>query len=316
MRSNFRAAMRTAGLVLASPFLLGAVLLQATIAGPIFKSNNAIPNFVYNTFRRFAGIKVEFNKASAPLSKDPTWFVANHQSVTDFIVLGSTLDGTFAGKGDIMRWPLVAPLARAVKYIGIRRVKKEDPNFKKFNSWTIGKIMKNFNAGENTIMFPEGTTTDGSHLAMFRAGLISMLFGEKGSDKKGNEIKLDKDVVVQPIAIKITKIGGEDVADNDAEALHAYSQFGVENIAKIFWNQMSIKETKVELTAFEPLQPSSFADQFALINAAHENVRSVVAPNQSETKKAAIPGVDDHHTDTHDPLAAKKKASEANTPKL
>lgn len=298
MKNNLRAFGRATLGLAAMPFLLGALVLQGFVIGPVFKNYTAIPNFFYNSLKDLFGYKITFNKASAPMDNDkPTWFVANHQSIADFIVLGSTLKGTFAGRGDIMRWPGIAQMARAVKYIGIRRVKKEDPNFKKYNAMTIGKIMKNFNSGNNTIMFPEGTTTDGTYLAMFRAGLISMLFGEKGMDKNGNEVKLDKEVVVQPVAIKIKSIDGKSL-DEKPELIESYSMFHEDNTLKRIWRRLAIGKTEIELTVFPPLNPKDFKDQFELINAAHENVRSVVAPNQTETKKAAIPGVDDHRADT------------------
>jgi 1-acyl-sn-glycerol-3-phosphate acyltransferase len=305
MRNNLRALGRTLAGVLFMPVALSAVALQGFIVGPVLKNHNTIPNLLYNSLRGLLGIKVSFNKASANVDHTkPTWYVANHQSIADFLVLGSTLKGTFAGKGDVLQWPGISQMARAVKYIGIRRVKKEDPNFKKFNKMTIGKIMSNFNDGHNTIMFPEGTTTDGSYLAMFRAGLISLLFGEKGIDKKGNEIKLKQEVHVQPIAIQVKKVNGKD-ATNNPILKNAYSLYHESNTIKRLWNRLSTKSIEIELTAFEPLQPKHYKDQKELINAAHDKVKSVVAPDQQDIIKAAIPGVDDHKPQTYAPAPMK-----------
>ncbi|MCB9991595.1 MAG: 1-acyl-sn-glycerol-3-phosphate acyltransferase [Rhodospirillales bacterium] len=77
---------------------------------------------LYNDLKDLLGIKVVFNEAAAPLErKRPTWYLANHTSYGDFIVLGAALRGTFAGKGEILTWPLVRHIAKAAKYIGLRR---------------------------------------------------------------------------------------------------------------------------------------------------------------------------------------------------
>lgn len=288
---NLRALRRALIGLAMLPVLIGATAMQGFIVGPLLNNHTAVPNFVYNSLRRLFGIKIEFSKASAPIEdKKATWFVANHMSIADFMVLGSALKGTFAGKGDIMRWPGVAQMARAVNYIGIRRVNKDHPDFERFHKQTIGKIMNNFNAGHNTIMFPEGTTTDGSQVALFRAGLLSMLFGAKGTDKEGNAVTLNRDVWVQPIAIRVKEVEGKDI--NTREDLrHFYSHYNTHNTLQRIWTRFATRSLTIELTAFPALNPKDFRDEKELANKAGELVRSVVAPHQKEVEKASIPGV-------------------------
>ena len=288
---NLRATGRLAAGVALTPVILGATVLQGFVLGPL-GSHNFVPNTIYKTFKHLLGINIEFNKASAPLeTQKPTWYVANHMSMADFVTLGSTLRGTFAGKGDILSWPLVSQMARAVKYIGIQRVKKDDPNFQKASRQTIGKIMKNFNDGHNTIMFPEGTTTDGNQVAMFRAGLISMLFNKIGEDKNGNQIKLDKDVVVQPIAIRVKDVEGKD-ATGQPDLINRYSYYKEDNMLTRIWKRLQTKDMTIELTAFPTMDPKDYDDQFELINEAGQLIRDVVSPGQTEVLPARIPGVD------------------------
>lgn len=290
-RRHIRAARRVFVGAALAPLVLGAIMLQGFVVGPL-GSKHTIPNLLYKTLGRWFGIKTEFNQASAPLeTKRPTWYVANHMSVADFMVLGSTLRGTFAGKGDILGWPGIAQMAKAVKYIGIKRVKKDDPNFKTEHKKTIGLIMQNFNDGFNTIMFPEGTTTDGKEVALFRAGLISMLYENEGLDKKGNPVRLDKEVVVQPIAMRVKEVEGKNAIGRD-EIRNLYSRQDQGMSLKSIWQRLGTKSMTIELTAFEPLRPREFENQFDLINQAHERVRSVVAPHQTGVKKAYIPGVE------------------------
>jgi 1-acyl-sn-glycerol-3-phosphate acyltransferase len=280
---NMRATARAAAGLLALPVFLGLTALQGFVVGPLTGNYTAIPNFLYNGLRKILGFKVEFNKASAPLAKDKSvWFVANHMSIADFVVLGSTLPGTFAGKGDILKWPMVASMARAVKYIGLRRSAD-------FNPQSRAKIIRNFNAGFNTIMFPEGTTTDGRQVALFRAGLITLLYGEKGLDKNGREVALQKDVVLQPVAIRVTRVNGVDAIGND-DLRNQYSMFYKNNTLTRIWKRLKIREITLDLTAFPPMDPKDYSDAKALINKAALDIASVVNPGQTVFEKAVIPG--------------------------
>lgn len=277
------AAARSAALLALSPVIFAVAALQGFVIGPLTGNYKVIPNFVYNLSRKVAGIKIEFNAASAPLEKSrQVWFVANHLSNSDFMVLGSVLNGTFAGKGDIMKWPVIAQLARSVKYIGLRRSKE-------FNPLSRAKIIENFNAGQNTIMFPEGTTTDGKEVCLFHAGLLTILFGDKGVDKKGREVALQKDVIVQPLAIRVKSINGQDAIGND-DLRNMYSMPQVKSTFAWAWKQMMIRETVIEVSAFPPLEPANFKDEKDLINEAGWVVRRHVAPGQTDVKKAHIPG--------------------------
>jgi 1-acyl-sn-glycerol-3-phosphate acyltransferase len=281
MRRQLRAARRALIGIVTFPLLAAAIVTQGAIVGPIFRNKTLIPNMVYNTMRKLIGIKIEFNEASAKLEKDkPTWFVANHMSMADPFVAGSALNGNFVGKGEILKWPVVGQLALAMKFIGVRRSRE-------FNPESIGKIAKSFNKGENVIMFPEGTTNDGSRVDRFRAGLISMLYGEKGVDKNGREVKLEKDVVVQPIAIRVKDVEGQSTQDNP-ELRAYYSRFDEDNMLKRIWNRMATKTMTIEVTVFPAMNPADYKDQFELINAAHKQVQQTVAPDQREVKAGTI----------------------------
>jgi lyso-ornithine lipid O-acyltransferase len=283
LRDNTRATLRAAVGIAAFVPVLALTAFQGFVVSKVSR-NTAIPTLIYKGLGKLLGVKTQFNKASAPIEKTkPTWFVANHQSIIDFVVLGSTLDATFAGKGDILKWPVIAQMARAVKYIGLRRSRE-------FNPQSRAKIIKNFNEGHNTIMFPEGTTTPTNKMAMFHAGLITLLFGEKGQDKEGKEVTLDKDVVLQPVAIKVLTVNGQD-AVGKPELHDCYAMYNENQTLKRIWRRLKIREMTVEVTAFEPKKPADYADAKAIINEAALNIASIVNPGQTVFEKAHIPGM-------------------------
>lgn len=278
--------------------LLGAMAvltpLQAAVIGPVFRNYTTIPDFFYRSLCAIYGLKVRFNAASAPLeTQRKSWVVANHMSVADFAVLGGRVNGTFAGKGDILEWPLIAQMARAVRYIGLKRASKRDAPeiYEKNMLQARSKIISEFATAPRVIMFPEGTTTDGKEVALFRAGLIKLLYGAEGRGRHGEPVTLDREVVVQPIAIHIVEVDGKNAIGND-DLRNTYSLHDTQSMLSFAWKRAQTRSTVVELTAFAPLHPKDFESAEDLINEAHRLVRGVVAPQQKVVAKAHIPGMD------------------------
>lgn len=278
---NLRAAVRMGIALAATPVFVGLAALQAFVVRPLTGNQSFIPNLIYNASAKLIGLKIKFNAASAPVAKKQAWYVANHISNADFLALGAKLDGTFAGKGDILKWPVVAQMARAIKYIGLRRSSE-------YNAESRAKLVKNFNDGQNAIMFPEGTTSDGSKVHLFRAALPGLLYGDPAVDKNKQEVKLDKDVVVQPVAIKIKSVNGKDPAGN-ADLRELYCMYHEENMLTRIWKRMQVREITVELTAMKPLKPQDFKDAKELMNKAALEIATVVNPGQTTFTKAEIP---------------------------
>ena len=102
----------------------------------------------------------------APSTDQPTLYVANHVSYLDVFVLGSMLRGAFVAKSEVASWPIFGSLAKLQSTLFLERKAQQ-----------VGrqvKIMRNhMDHGESLIMFPEGTSTDGSYVAPFRSSLFA-----------------------------------------------------------------------------------------------------------------------------------------------
>lgn len=241
----------------------------------------------YKDLADLFGIKIVFNKASAPLETEyPTLFPGNHMSIADFIILGSVLDGTFAGK----ELGVPKKLLEAANYIGIPRVDKEHPEFKNNVRRTLGQFLRNLNNRINTIFFPEGTITDGSQVALFRAALFKGFYGQTGLDKEGGEISLQTEARVQPIAIKVLDVEGKNV-DMRPDLRHYYSHYTSTNALKRIWTRLATESLTIELTVFPSMDPKDYDSAETLANTANALIRGIVAPHQTVVEKAKIPGV-------------------------
>lgn len=100
------------------------------------------------------------------VSRAPTLFVANHLSWLDIPCLHAVLATDFVGKQEVAQWPLVGAMARKAGTMFLRRGDRLAVE-------AVGERMTwLFKRGHSVILFPEGTTTDGSVVQRFHSRLF------------------------------------------------------------------------------------------------------------------------------------------------
>ncbi len=109
------------------------------------------------------GVRVA-RRGTAP--EPPCLLVANHVSYLDVVVLAAETGAVFVAKGEVSRWPWIGLLARGIGTIFVDRGRRSD--LVRVN----GEISAALDRGEGVVVFPEGTSTDGSHVVAFKTGLL------------------------------------------------------------------------------------------------------------------------------------------------
>jgi len=92
--------------------------------------------------------------------------VANHISWIDIYVINAALPAAFVSKEEVRHWPLIGWLAAKNDTVFLRRGSRGHARI--INQEIAGLLDK----GRYVAVFPEGTTTDGTHLLHFHAALI------------------------------------------------------------------------------------------------------------------------------------------------
>jgi 1-acyl-sn-glycerol-3-phosphate acyltransferase len=92
--------------------------------------------------------------------------VANHISWVDIFVINAVAPAAFVSKAEVRNWPLIGWLAARNETVFLRRGSR---GHAKIINAEIAAILDN---GRNVAIFPEGTTTDGSHVLHFHAALL------------------------------------------------------------------------------------------------------------------------------------------------
>ena len=92
--------------------------------------------------------------------------VANHISWIDIFIINAVLPAAFVSKEEVRHWPLVGLLAARSETVFLRRGSR---GHARIINQQVADILAN---GNYVAVFPEGTTTDGTHLLHFHAALI------------------------------------------------------------------------------------------------------------------------------------------------
>jgi 1-acyl-sn-glycerol-3-phosphate acyltransferase len=120
-------------------------------------------------------LNIEVKVSGDSPNKSATLFVSNHISWVDVFALMSIVPLIFIGKSDIKNWPLLGFLARHGNVIFIEREKRLEA--KRMNPM----LRQLLTSGEQLCYFPEGTTTNGTHLLPFKASLLQTAIDTKTS---------------------------------------------------------------------------------------------------------------------------------------
>lgn len=165
-------------------------------------------------------------KVDGALSAKGGLIAANHVSWIDIFAVNALTPVAFVSKDDVIHWPIIGTLARHNETIFLQRGSRG-------HAHTIGRDMAQRLAGGHWLaVFPEGTTTDGTHLHAFHGALL--------------QPAIDADVAVTPVALRY-----EDMQGNRS-LLPAYT--GDTSLWQCFCAILSARRLVVRLTIGEPVR--------------------------------------------------------------
>jgi len=126
---------------------------------------------------RIFGVKIEYYGTPLP---QKTLFVSNHISWLDILILGSIVPIHFLSKYEVKTMPLFGWLATRAGTLYIKRGNKRSATD------SSSEITAALNQQHNSLIFAEGTTTDG-HIRKFHSRMM--------------QSAIDAHAMVQPVAI-------------------------------------------------------------------------------------------------------------------
>ncbi len=92
--------------------------------------------------------------------------VANHISWVDIFAINALTPAAFVSKAEVRQWPLIGWLSQHNDTVFLRRGSRGHARI------VNAEIIRLMQSGKPVALFPEGTTTDGSHLLHFHGALL------------------------------------------------------------------------------------------------------------------------------------------------
>jgi 1-acyl-sn-glycerol-3-phosphate acyltransferase len=184
--SNFLGAWRLAAYLLLT-FALAPFQVLFTLSG--LKLGEKLPVFYHRCCCRIMGIEVAVVGDMSAVR--PTLFVSNHSSYLDISILGGLIPGCFVAKTEVANWPFFGFLAKLQRTVFVDRRRGTSHRQR-------DQLQERLHAGDNLILFPEGTSNDGNRVLAFRSALLSVAETRSGHGP----------LVVQPVSIAYVAVNG------------------------------------------------------------------------------------------------------------
>jgi 1-acyl-sn-glycerol-3-phosphate acyltransferase len=202
------------------------------------------------TFCRLLGLRVRVIGHSAgnpaPGARRVV-FVANHSSWLDVPVLGGLLEGCFVSKADVADWPLVSTIARLGRSVFISRRRGSTGHER-------DDMRARLAAGDDLILFPEGTTSDGARVMAFRSAFFAVV----------QPVPAQTPPLIQPISVAYDRLAG---LPTGRATRPLFAWYGDMDIASHFWRLAQHRGLRATVLLHAPLDPAQFADRKALAHA-------------------------------------------------
>ena len=242
------------GAVRLAAFLLASVvtiIVQTTILSVLRLRGKRIalayPKSFHYQCCKMVGLNVIVE--GEPLHGDHIVYMGNHVSYFDVQAMGSLVKGTFIAKKDIESWPFFGLMGKMGQTIYMSR----NPADAARESQMLDERLK---APSPVIIFPEGTSSNGSSVLPFKSSLF--------------ELFLNKNITIQPFTISIMSVNGKTPVTT--EMRDHYAWHGDMDLVPHLWNFVKSKGATIKITFQNPIATHSFKDRKLLCDVCHAAV--------------------------------------------
>lgn len=182
----------------------------------------------------------------------PALLVSNHISWLDIPTLGWIPRISFLSKSEVRDWPLIGWLSARGGTLFIRRGARDGADR------AANQITWNLVRGRKVLLFPEGTTTDGSGVRAFHPRLFSTA--------------ILANVPIQPIALRYTLPEGQPHG-----TAHPSAPFiNQDTFPSHLWRVLGERDIRVEIEFLDPI-PTLNRERKGLAHDAYERIAGSVA---------------------------------------
>lgn len=228
---------------LSGVFLTAAILAPPQLIAIIVHKPTArrIPKLFHRIMLWLVGMRVDIK--GVPLEGEPVFFVSNHASYLDVIVLGSRIEACFIAKSEVAGWPFFGWLALAARTVFLERERRAQAGRQR------DTLVARLAAGDSLVLFPEGTSNDGNRVERFKSALLSAAEGKMPGGLQPR---------VQPVSIAYKGIHGIPMG---RPWRPKFAWYGDMELMPHLYELMQIGPCEVEVHFLAPVRAADFASR-------------------------------------------------------
>ena len=247
-RSRWRVAWRLPAIAVWTAVLLVPSVVTRFLTG---RASRSVVSLWHRGCCRLLGLKIE--ALGRPAMAKPVLFVANHVSYLDILIIGGQLKAHFIAKSEVRQWPAIGLLADLAGTIFVERRARKSRQQRDVISASLA-------GGDSLVLFPEGTSSDGSRVLPFKSSLFSVF--ESGD--------VEHDVPIQPVTIDYATLRDGQAIDGDLRDLYAW--YGDMTLAPHLGKVIGLPGANVQLVWHDIIHPTPPVDRKVLARLAERAV--------------------------------------------
>lgn len=245
--------------ILAAPVQLAAIATSRRLA-------NRIPHLYHRMCCHLMGARIE--RVGTPSRAQPTLFIVNHISWLDIMALAASAEVSFVAKREVKSWPFFGWLAQLQRTVFVAR----DP---RKVAGERDDIAHRLAAGDNLVLFAEGTSSPGTRVLPFK----SALFAVAQASAEGTPL------TVQPVSITYTRLAGMPVGRQWRDC---FAWYGDMDLLPHLWRVFGLGRFTVRLQFHPAVDARAFASRKALA----QHCESLIAAGVAASHAGRVPALE------------------------
>ena len=244
-----------------------SAVTQIAILAARLPLRQRFPRWYHRQCCRIFGIRIERRGRQSRTS--PTLYVANHASYLDVTVLGALISGSFVAKAEVAGWPALGWLARLQGTVFVERRPTRSADHR-------DTLVERLAGGDDLVLFPEGTSSDGNRVLPFRSALFSVAERWPGPGP----------LTIQPVSITYTRLDGLPLG----RALRPFfAWYGDMDLVPHLWHLAGLGRPTVVVRFHRPASLEEFGTRKALARYCEDEVALGVAEALSGHAQEVVP---------------------------
>ncbi len=243
-------ARATINLILAVLWTLALMPVQVIAKALNLKLATRIPMRYHAGLAKIMGLRIVVR--GTPSTAKPTLFAVNHSSWLDITVIDCLIPVCFVAKQQVAGWPLFGTLARLQRTVFVERKRNRTGSSR-------DEMKVRLEAGDNLVLFPEGTSGDGNRILPFRSSFFAL------AEQPVN----GKPLTVQPVSIAYVGLGG---AIMGRHRRPEYTWFADMDLAPHLWRVLGLGPVTVVVEFHRPVTIEEFTSRKEMAAHAHREI--------------------------------------------